>query len=345
MAKKLLLTILFIFSLSLTGCVHSSPKIAHHSAKPSIALVTNAPDDPSNPYITAGKEGVKAYAQTHHLSVGKNGYQIFSPNYAKEDYSLIDQAAQKNFHTIIALGASLTNAVNDTASLYPHNNFVLIDGKAKAASNVTSITFSSWEMGYLAGVAAASSSKTHIIGILSQTKSPLTKGYEAGINYYSKHYHHKTTLLTKNISSTPNKGQTQNLTQQIYAKNADIIFSAVGQNSNGVFSAAKAINQTRPVNQKVWVIGIDNDQSSLGNYQAKGGQPSNFTLTSVVKNIPQAIETISEKSFNNDFPARKHLTYNLKNNGISLIHSNNLSYSSWIAIQKARLQLIGQNEK
>lgn len=345
MLKKLFLTILFIFSLSLTGCKNSSHPTKHHSANPSIALVTNAPADSNNPYIAAGKEGIKTYAQAHHLSTGKNGYQIFSPNYAKEDYSLIDQAAQKNFHTIIALGASLTNAVNDTASLYPHNNFVLIDGKAKAADNVTSITFNSWEMGYLAGIAAASSSKTHIVGILSQVNSPLAKGYQAGINYYSKHYHLKTTLLTKNISSTPNKAQTENLTQQIYAKNADIIFSAVGQNSDGVFSAAKAINQARPVNQKVWVIGVDNNQSNLGNYQAKGGQPSNFTLTSVVKNISQVIETISERSFNNNFPARKTITYNLKNNGVSLIHSSNLSYSSWITIQKARLQLIRLNNK
>lgn len=345
MLKKLFLTILFIFSLSLAGCEHSAHKTSHHPANPSIALVTNAPDDSSNPYIAAGKEGIKAYAQKHRLNAGKNRYQIFSPNYAKEDYSLIDQAAQRNFHTIIALGASLKNALNDTASLYPHNNFVLIDGKANSAANVTSITFNSWEMGYLAGVAAASSSKTHIVGILSQTNSSLSRGYYAGIRYYSKHYHIKTTLLQKNLSPTPNKAQSQTLTQQLYAKNADIIFSAVGQNSQGVFSTIKTINQTRPVNQKIWVIGVDSDQNNAGNYQAKGGQPSNFTLTSVVKNISQAIENIGDKSFNNTFPAHHTLNYNLKNNGVALIHSNNLSYSSWIAIQKARISLINQNSQ
>ncbi|QNQ81562.1 BMP family ABC transporter substrate-binding protein [Lactobacillus sp. PV012] len=345
MLKKLFLTTLFTFSLFLGGCRHSDHKTVHHSANPSIALVTNAPDDGTNPYIEAGKEGLKNYAQQHHLSTGKNGYQIFSPNYTKEDYSLIDQAAQKNFHTIIALGASFKNAVDDTASLYPHNNFVLIDGKAKSAANVTSITFNSWQMGYLAGVAAASSSKTHTVGILSQPASSLLKGYLAGINYYSKYYHVKTKILAKTISSAPNKEQAQNLTQQIYLKGADIIFSAVGQNSQGVFSAAKAINQTQPVNQKVWVIGVDNDQSSAGKYQAKGGQPSNFTLTSVIKNIPQAIENVSEESFNNAFPARQLLNYDLKNNGVTLIHSTNLSYSSWIAIQKARTYLIQKNAK
>ena len=67
------------------------------------------------------------------------------------------------------------------------------------------------------------------------------------------------------------KGQT--ITDAMMAKGEKIIFQAAGATGNGVFTAAKDNNQDLPADSadKVWVIGVDMDQSNI-NYQTKDGE-------------------------------------------------------------------------
>ncbi len=77
----------------------------------------------------------------------------------------------------------------------------------------------------------------------------------------------------------------------------------------------------------------------MGNYKAKNGKKSNFTLTSVLKGLNVATKSISDKAYDNKFPGGKHIVYTLKDNGVS-VTKGNLDSRTWSAIQKARKQII-----
>lgn len=141
------------------------------------------------------------------------------------------------------------------------------------------------------------------------------------------------------VGNFSDANKAHDIAQEMYNKKADIIFQAAGKSGQGVFKAAQEINQARPVGQKVWVIGSDEDQSKLGDYLAKGGQPSNFTLTSVIKSADLAVEDIATQTASGKFPGGKTLKYGLKNKGISLVQGN-LSYHTWIKVQKAKQKII-----
>src|SRR5699024_12428996 len=116
--------------------------------------------------------------------------------------------------------------------------------------------------------------------------------------------------------------------QLMVTQKADIIFHCSGCAGDGLFQRAKAINQTRTAKDKVWVIGVYGDQSHLGNYTAKGGQKSNFFLTSVITGVNVAVKDIANRAYNNKFPGGKNLVYGLKNNGVS-IERGQISASTW----------------
>lgn len=342
--SKLLTSITIVAStLILTSCSTRSTNTQHHHANPSVALVTDVSDANSNPYNAAAISGLKSYAESHNLNSGEKGYEIFTPNYSNEIYSLVDQAAQKNFHLVIGMGNSLQNAIRDNAKLYPKTNFAIIDGNIKNQKNVTNINFKSQQAAYLAGIVAAKTTKTNIIGFVGGTEQISTKfktGFIQGIQAQAKKDHKKIKVLSQNTNTFSNIISGQNIAQEMYRKKADIIFAAAGESGNGVFTAAKKINEAQPVTQKVWVIGVDTDQTSQGDYYAKGGQESNFTLTSVTNNISLAIKNISTSSYNDKFPGEKTTIYTLKNNGVNIIQSSNISYDTWITVQKARQQIL-----
>lgn len=101
-----------------------------------------------------------------------------------------------------------------------------------------------------------------------------------------------------NFTSTD---KAKSIAQSMYASGADIIYHAAGNAGNGVFTEAKDINKNRKASKKVWVIGVDVDQSSLGSYTSKDGKKSNFVLTSVLKGLDVAVERIAEKAYQGKF--------------------------------------------
>ncbi len=62
-----------------------------------------------------------------------------------------------------------------------------------------------------------------------------------------------------------------------------------------MFAAAKAENETRNEADKVWVIGVDRDQSAEGAYTSKDGKESNFVLASTLKQVGAAVKILLQK--------------------------------------------------
>ncbi|MGX6994136.1 BMP family ABC transporter substrate-binding protein, partial [Vagococcus penaei] len=102
---------------------------------------------------------------------------------------------------------------------------------------------------------------------------------------------------------------------------------------------AKSINEKRDPDDKVWVIGVDRNQQEDGNYKAKDGKESNFTLTSTIKGVGAAVEDISTRALEDKFPGGEHLSYGLKDGGVELVDGN-LDAKALDAVKAARERVI-----
>lgn len=313
------------------------------NSKHGIALITdeNGVDDHS--FNQAAWSGFKAYGKEHNLKQGKGGYQYFQSSNASDYAPNFNEAANAGYQTIFGVGYQLQQAVQTAAKKNPKKNFVIVDSVITGQKNVASATFKSNDASYLGGLAAAYTTKTNKVGFVGGAKSSIIDlfeaGFKKGVEDGAKQLHKKITVQTQYIGNFTSTDKAKSIAQSMYASGCDIIYHAAGNAGNGVFQEAKDYNQTRSVNKKVWVIGVDVDQSSLGKYTAKGGQKSNFTLTSVLKGLNVACKTIADDAYKGKFPGGKHLVYGLKNNGVSITRGN-LSSKTWAAIKKARQQII-----
>ena len=79
-------------------------------------------------------------------------------------------------------------------------------------------------------------------------------------------------------SSDAAKGTT--IASTMYASGVDVIYQAAGGTGTGVFTAAKDVNEKLDADsdKKVWVIGVDRDQTAEGNYTSSDKKKSNFCL-------------------------------------------------------------------
>lgn len=169
-------------------------------------------------------------------------------------------------------------------------------------------------------------------------------GFKKGVEDGAKALHKKVTVQTEYIGNFTGMDKAKSIAQSMYANNDDIVFPAAGNAGNSVFQEAKDYNQSHNVNKKVWVMGVDVDQSNLGNYTSKDGKKGNFTLTSVLKGLNVATKSIANDAYNGKFPGGKHLVYTLKDNGVS-ITKGYLSDKTWSAVQKARQEILDNKIK
>ncbi|QNQ81186.1 BMP family lipoprotein [Lactobacillus sp. PV034] len=335
---------LLLLIFTLTACSHQ--KSASHSNNKTdnktVALVTDNNTINDHSYNYSAWQGLKQYGENNHLIQGNNGYQYFVTTSTTK--AAIQTAINKNFKTIFSIGPNLKTDISQAAKDNPHHNFVIIDGTISHQKNVASINFNNEQAAYLAGIVAAYTTKTNTIGFIGgeQNKATLNyqTGFELGIKAGAKKLHKNINFLNSYTDSFSKTAKAKELTLNLINKKADIIFQASGKSGTGVFQAVKLTNEAQPVNNKVFVIGVDTNQQQLGNYYAKGQQASNFTLTSVVKAMDQAVANVAQDSLKGNFPGGKNLTYNLQNNGVYITNSPNISNKAWDAAQKARLKII-----
>ncbi|CCI86361.1 BMP family lipoprotein [Lactobacillus gigeriorum] len=338
--------VLAAVGLTLTACSGKKQGGSGNKAsdtKHSIALITDSNGVDDHSFNQAAWSGFKAYGEEHGLKRGKGGYQYFQSNSASDYTPNFNQAASAGYQTIYGVGYMLADSVKAAAKKNPNKNFVIIDSVVPGMKNVVSATFESNQASYLGGLAAALTTKTNNVGFIGGAKSSIIDlfeaGFKQGVAAGAKMLHKKITVQTQYIGNFTSTDKAKSIAQSMYANKADIIYQAAGSAGNGVFQEAKDYNQLRPVSQKVWVIGVDVDQSNLGKYTAKGGEKSNFTLTSVLKGLDVATKSIADDAYKGKFPGGKHLVYSLKGNGVSITRGN-LSSKTWSEVQKAKDQII-----
>jgi basic membrane protein A len=313
--------LLSVAALSLVACgsrdngSNSAAGKAKTDLKVAMVTDTGGVDDKS--FNQSAWEGLQEWGKDNNLTKG-NGFDYFQ-SASESDYATnLDTAVNSGYKLIFGVGFALHTAIEESATNNEDINYVLIDDVITDHKNIASVVFADNESAYLAGIAAAKTTKTNKVGFIGgvegETIGRFQAGFEAGVHSVNKDIEVKVDYA----ASFGDAAKGKQLAKAQYGFGADVIYQAAGGTGAGVFSEAKALNETRTADDKVWVIGVDRDQSVEGKYTDKDGKEANFVLTSTIKGVGQALITIANDTEKGDFPGGETITLGLKDGAISL---------------------------
>ncbi len=312
----------------LVGCGNGnsgSEKVKHTAA-----LVTDGGSIDDKSFNQSAWEGLEAWGKENKLEKGVNGYNYAQSNSDADFTPNINKLIKAKYSTIFGIGYKLAPAIKKTAKQNPKTNFVIIDDVV-SGKNVASVTFKSEQSSFLAGVAAAETTKTNKVGFLGGVKSDVITTFEKGFIQGVHAVNPKITVDVKYAGSFTKADLGQSMATAMYNNGEDVIFHAAGGTGAGAFTAAKNLAKN---GKKVWVIGVDQDQKADGAY--KGG---NVALASAVKEVGNAAKDIANKAMKDKFPGGKIVTYDLKSKGVDLVNDN-MSDSAWKVVQQYKQKII-----
>jgi basic membrane protein A len=203
------------------------------------------------------------------------------------------------------IGFDLGADIKSVADQNPDAKLAIIDAVVDSP-NVQSVTFAENEGAFLVGVVAGKMTKTNKIGFVGGAKIPVITRFEVGFlaGVAAVNPDAKVTVYYTGAFDKPDQGKVAAAT--MYNAGADIIFHASGATGTGVFNEATArVKQ----GEKVWVIGVDKDQSlEFGD---------EVTLTSMVKGVDAAVKRVSKEVIDGTFKGGT-VELSLKDDGVGI---------------------------
>ncbi|MFD1662044.1 BMP family protein [Streptomyces caeni] len=227
----------------------------------------------------------------------------------------LETLAKSGYNPVIGVGFAYAPAVKQVAAKYPKVTFGIIDDNTIQLKNVADMVFHEEQSSYLAGVAAAKTTKKNHIGFIGGVDIPLIHKFEAGFVQGAKSVNPKVKIESQYLTQTPAEGGFSSPDKGKDAANgqieagADVIYQAAGLSGQGVIQAAAA--------HKVWAIGVDSDQytqSALAKYK-------DYILGSALKNVGGAVYELT-KSVVEGKPLSGEQRGDLKSGGVGFADSN-----------------------
>ena len=334
-----------VAAVGLAACGNRSSRKADSSSdvKTKAAIVTDTGGVDDKSFNQSAWEGLQAWGKEHNLAKDK-GFTYFQST-SEADYANNLQQAAGSYNLIFGVGFALHNAVEEAAKEHSDLNYVLIDDVIKdQKNNVVSVTFADNESAYLAGVAAAKTTKTKQVGFVGGQESEVISRFEAGFKAGVASVDPSIKVQVDYAGSFGDAAKGKTIAAAQYAAGADIVYQVAGGTGAGVFAEAKSLNESRPENEKVWVIGVDRDQEAEGKYTSKDGKESNFVLASTLKQVGTTVKDISNKAEKGEFPGGQVIVYSLKDKGVDLV-TTNLSEEGKKAVEDAKAKILDGSVK
>ncbi len=230
---------------------------------------------------------------------------------AQEDYQPnLQLIADQGADLTVGTGFMLENAVEVVAKQNPGSKFLLIDspildpkGVPQSLPNVRTVVFKEEEGSFLVGALAGLVAKDKV-GFVGGMEIPLIKKFEAGFRAGVMTTNPRAQVMVQYTGSFDNVARGKQAAQDLVAKGCEVVFHAAGSDGNGVI---QAIKEARAAGAKVFVIGVDSDQSHVA---------PDAVLTSMVKRVDlavwQAISDLKAGSF-----TAGDVTMGLKEGGVT----------------------------
>ncbi|ESV54184.1 membrane protein [Streptococcus agalactiae LMG 14747] len=310
-----------VLTLAACGNRGASKSGSGNDAGLKVAMVTDTGGVDDKSFNQSAWEGLQAWGKDNKLEKG-SGYDYFQSTSESDYANNLDTAISSGYQLVFGIGFALHDAIEKVAEDNSDTNFVIIDDVIEGKDNVASATFADNEAAYLAGIAAAKTTKTKKVGFVGGMESDVIirfeKGFEAGV----KSVDDSIEIKVDYAGSFGDAAKGKTIAAAQYASGADIVYQVAGGTGVGVFSEAKSLNEGKNEAEKVWVIGVDRDQKDEGKYTSKDGKESNFVLASTLKEVGKTVELVSTQAQDDKFPGGDVTVYGLKDGGVDIATTN-----------------------
>ncbi|BFH64673.1 BMP family ABC transporter substrate-binding protein [Paenibacillus azoreducens] len=306
---KLSLIMLLAFSVVLAGCgkkkeeTNASGGESSGTAKSGvkIGLVTDVGGVNDKSFNQSAWEALEA------LKKDKGIDAQYLQSKSKEEYvTNLNKYVKGKYDLTWGIGFDLGEDMKTVADQNPDAHLAIIDATVDAP-NVRSVTFAEHEGSFLVGVVAGMMTKSSKVGFVGGSEIPVIKRFEAGFKAGVKAANPNAEIKINYTGAFDKPDQGKAAAATMYNDGVDIIFHASGATGTGVFNEAIARNKAG--GSKVWVIGVDKDQSlEFGD---------DVTLTSMVKGVTTAVDKVTREVIDGNFKGGSE-TLGLKDNAVGL---------------------------
>jgi len=271
-------------------------------------------------------------------------------DYAKNIQQLLDE----NTDLIVTVGFLLGVDTATAAKANPNQKFAIVDyaypdcypgaeegktcGSSIELTNVLGLTFSTDQAAFLAGYAAAASTKTGKVatfgGINIPTVTIFMKGFEAGVNYYNQNMGTSVEVLgwstaagdgsfTGNFDSLDDG---RSFAESFVQEGADIVMPVAGPVGLGSAAYCKDTGSCM-------IIGVDTD------WTVSASEYTDVILTSVLKNMDVAVFDATKAAKDGTFKGGIY-TGTLSNGGVGLAAVKGAAADLKTALEKLQADII-----
>jgi basic membrane protein A len=179
---------------------------------------------------------------------------------------------------IITVGFQYADLARTLAAQHQDIRFLAIDTSGIGSDTIQSYEITSYGDSYLAGVLAASATRSGHVGIIMGMKTELLDTFIRGYTDGARAVNRSVTVDSAYVWPDSTRGftdpeQAGRIAEGMYRNGTDVIFTGAGISNTGVVGAAK----TRPGR---YVIGTDSDQTHLG---------PGVVLASAVKRVDRVV--------------------------------------------------------
>lgn len=255
-----------------------------------VFVVTDQLGDKS--FNDSAAEGTKRIAE-------KLGYKTkimeIGRDQTKWEPTILDLSESGEYTAIFLNGSGTQEIVEELASQYPNQKYVLFDASIEEGSNdnVYAIAYKQNEGSYLGGVLAALVTTSDMeyanpdkkIGFIGGDSGPIISDFLVGYIEGAKSVEPEIKVYVSYVGSWVDTAKAKELANAQFNQGVDIIFPAAMTAGLGVVEAAAEQNK--------YIIGVDSDQATLlGETDEK---KANVILTSVIKEVGESLFRYAEK--------------------------------------------------
>ncbi|WP_079477113.1 BMP family lipoprotein [Halobacillus salinus] len=242
----------------------------------------------------------------------------FDQNYEEQMKELI----QQEHDVIIGLGYNALPTVENLASKFPEQAFVLIDAVSEK-ENVTSITFKEDEGSYLIGLIAGMKTKSGVVGFIGGEEIPVVQRFEEGFKQGVEKVNPDAEVLVTYANTFDDDQKGADITKDMVDQGADYVFPAAGFTGVGALKEAEV--------QDIYAFGVDSDQFFVA---------EESVVSSMLKNVNVALYDVMEQLTSDQGLSGEHITLGVEQNGVGLapIRLINLTEEQQKTIDQAQNQ-------
>ncbi|WP_026566490.1 BMP family lipoprotein [Bacillus sp. UNC41MFS5] len=277
----------------------------------SVAMVTDVGGVDDKSFNQSAWEGLQKFGKDNGLTKGKGGFDYVQSK-SDADYSTnLNTLARQDFDLVFGIGFLMQGAVEEISKQQKDHNFAIVDSEVDQP-NVASILFKEQEASFLAGVAAAMTTKSNKIGFIGGIEGAVIERFEAGFVAGVKAAKPEATVDIQYAGAFDKAELGQSIASKMYSSGDDVVFHAAGGTGVGLFKEANDLKKKDP-SREIWAIGVDSDQANMG---------PDVVLTSALKRVDNAVIDVSTKAKDGNFPGGKVALFGLAEDGVGLAPIN-----------------------